>query len=108
MPALFGRIERLRGSIDIPRLGAPVAEIVSATLSRRSKEGPESDLYDLHATLSGVNAALFNDPEYEKRVIVRLGKQAWLLEPQEGPGQRTALAGRSLIMERVKLCQPRE
>jgi len=103
MPALFGRYEPLRGSIDIPRLGAPVAEIVNGTLIRRAREGPESDLFDLRATLGSVHVALFNDPEYEKRVQVRLGKLSWVLEPEPGPGQRTALTGKTLTMERVRM-----
>ena len=71
---------------------------------RRADQGPESDLYDLHAVCSFIQKALFEDPGYQKLILIQPGRgRAYRLVPVEGPGQRTVLSGRSLIMERVAL-----
>ena len=103
MPPIFKRIEGRKGRIDIPFIGAVVGNIISFTLTRRADRGPEAEFYDFHAALSFISEALFNDDDYQKRVIVVVGKRPFRLDPAEGPGQRTALQGRSLVMERVAL-----
>lgn len=104
MPGVFRQIGNVRGRIEVPHLGALIGNIQSGTLTRRGDEGPESDFYDLNAVLAWVTAAMFNDADYPKQVIVQLSRsRAYILEPQVGPGQRTVLTGRSLVMERVKL-----
>lgn len=79
----------------------------SWTLTRRGESensrDPEAEFYDLHAVLSFIQEALFLDDDYEKRITVQLGKgQTYQLTPEEGEGQRTALTGRNLTMERVR------
>jgi hypothetical protein len=66
-------------------------------------QGPDSNFFRLHANLEFVSKALFEDPSFEKRVIVQLGRgragrSHYLVQE---PGRRTALEGRSLIMEGV-------
>lgn len=112
MPGLYKRIDGLVGRVDIPEIGAHIGDFVSATLTRRGEvednpRDPEGSFYDLHAVLRFVNKALFEDPDYQKVVTVwvkRNPRRRWVLEPRQGPGQRTALQGRSLIMERAELC----
>lgn len=109
MPALWKRVEGRYGRIEIPDLGALIANTSSWTLTRRGnvedKPGdPEAEFFDLHAVLSFVNTALFNDPEYTKEVLLQRGKGRMEQVVQE-PGQRTVLTGRSLVMEKVKLCR---
>lgn len=106
VPALHRRMQGQHGSIHIPDLGALIANMSSWTLTRRGESensrDPEAEFYDLHAVLSFVNEALFNDADYTKVVKVQLGKgQTYELIPQEGAGQRTALTGRNLDMLRV-------
>ena len=109
MPPVFRRIDGTHGFIEIPMLGTRIGEIGPWTLTRRGEahlnpQDPEAAEFDLTATLTLVpNEALWNDPDYEKRVVIsmRRGKRTWTVQPVEGPGQRTALNGRSLIMERV-------
>ena len=90
------------GIIDIPFLGAKVGEIQNWTLQRRGDEGPDAGLYDLHAVLSFMSNALWDDDEYTKRVVVNISplKQYRL---EQVPGMRTVLTGRSLLIEGVTL-----
>lgn len=107
MGAIYRRLEGRNGRAEIPRLGLRVASFSSWTLTRQSDAGPEADFYDLHAICAMVLPALFNDPEYgpEVEVVVQLGKgQSYRLD-LVGPGQRMVLQGKSLIMNRVKLCR---
>jgi len=112
VPLLYGSVPggpSGRGRIHIPDLGAPVGDIVSWTLVRRGDakidhRDPEADFFDLHAVFSFINKPLFEDPDYHKEVLIwRKGMQQQRVE--QDPGARTVLSGRSLIMERVKLCQ---
>ena len=111
MPSLHKLITGFHGRVEISDLGAVIGEMATWRLMRRgdtdnNSRDPEADFYDLSADLRFVNDALFNDPDYEKRVTVQAGKgQSYVLEPVPGPGQRTALRGRNLVMERVRLCR---
>ena len=90
------------GVVDIPFLGAKVGELLSWTLTRRGDEGPDAGLYDLHAIFSFVVDALWDDPDYTKRIVVSLSphKQYRL---EQFPGFATERSGRSLLIEGVKL-----
>jgi len=111
VPGLYGRMNGFQGRIEIPDLGAVIGEMNTWTLIRRgntteNSRDPEADNYDLTADLRFVNEALFGDADYEKRVIIQAGRgQSYVIEPVEGPGQRTALNGRKLVMERVRPCR---
>lgn len=107
MPLFFGRIEGARGRIVIPFLGdAPVGELSNWVATRRAPKGEESEFMDVRASVRWVNKALFEDPEYaaKRQIIVRVGRTGgeYILEPAPGPGQRTVLAGGSLLMDRVR------
>jgi hypothetical protein len=108
MPGIFKRLQGQHGRVDIPDLGAHIGGITSWTLTRRgdgtNPKDPEAEFYDLNAVLAFITESLFLDPDYTKRVTIQHGKgQAYRLEPELGPGQRTALVGRNLIMERVRI-----
>lgn len=110
MPGVFKRITGHHGRIEIPDLGAVIGETVSWTATRRGDDensrDPEAEFYDFRAELRFVNDVLFNDPDYEKLVIINAGKgQSYRLEPVPGDGQRTVLTGRVLVMERVRTCR---
>jgi hypothetical protein len=111
VPGLYGRMNGFQGRIEIPDLGAVIGEMSTWTLTRRgntteNSRDPEADNYDLTADLRFVNEALFGDADYEKRIIIQAGRgQSYVIEPVEGPGQRTALNGRKLVMERVRPCR---
>jgi hypothetical protein len=107
LPAIFRRIEGRHGRIEVPFLGALIGDISNWTLTRRADRGSDSEYYDLHAVLSFVNPAMFNDPDYDKSVIIRGGKgQTYRVD--QVPGQQTVLQGRVLTMERVALCRLEE
>lgn len=105
IPLLYGRIEGRYGRIDVPFLGTRIGEVTHWLATRRSENGPESAFYNLHISLKWMNEALFNDTEYVKKVVLRIGKGGveYEVKPVEGPGQRTALSGASLVMDRVRL-----
>ena len=111
VPGIQRLITGFHGKVEIPDLGAVIGETSTWRLMRRgdtdnNPRDPEADYYNLSADLRFVNDALFNDPDYEKRVTVQAGKgQSYVLEPVPGPGQRTVLNGRNLVMERVRLCR---
>jgi hypothetical protein len=98
---------RPAGIVDIPFLGAKVGEFTNWTLQRRGDESPESGLYDLHAVFSFVSDALWEDPEYVKRIVINISptKQYRL---EQVPGMRTVLTGRSLLIEGVTLNAPND
>lgn len=103
MPKFHKFLEGPNGRIEVVEKGLLVAKIAHWTLRRRADTGPDSDFFDLHATLAFVVESAWNDPEYDKLVTVQIGKGSlarWYRIVQS-PGQRTALSGRSLIMERV-------
>jgi len=90
------------GVIDIPFLGAKVGELANWTLQRRGDTGREAGLYDLHASLSFLSDALWDDPEYPKRIVVSLSPtQQYRLEQEDG--FKTVREGRSLLMEGVTI-----
>jgi len=90
------------GVVDIEFLGGRVGDLSSWTLTRRGDEGPDADLYDLRALFTYVSEALWNDPDYTKRIVLNLNpnKQYRL---QQAEGFRTVRDGRSLLMEGVTI-----
>ena len=107
MPYLFKSIRsgegmKPAGVVDIEFLGGKVGDIASWTLTRRGEEGPDADLYDLRAAFVYVAEALWDDPDYDKRVVLYLNpKKQYRL--QQAEGFRTVRNGRSLLMEGVTI-----
>jgi hypothetical protein len=90
------------GTVEVPFLGAKVGELQSWTLQRRGDQGPDAGLYDLHAVFSFLSDALWNDPEYDKVVLLNLNPyRQYRLETTTD--SRTVREGRSLLIERVTI-----
>ena len=90
------------GTVDIPFLGGKVGDLAQWTLTRRGDEGPDADLYDFRATFAYVAESLWDDPDYKKRVIIRLNKEKQY-RVQQAEGFRTERSGRTLLMEGVTI-----
>jgi hypothetical protein len=88
------------GRIDVEEIGLHIGKVGSWTLTPRMGEG-EARFSDLRAVLVWIQRELFLDPAYPHQITLQLGKQA--LRVMQDPGQRTALNGKSLIMERVTI-----
>jgi hypothetical protein len=95
-------VYRPAGTVEIPFLGAKVAELDKWTLQRRGDEGPDSGLYDLHAVFSFVSEALWNDDDYQKEILLNLSPHKQFRVHQE-PDMRTDLSDRALLMEGVTI-----
>jgi len=93
---------RPAGIVDVPFLGAKVAEISSWTLTRRGDTGQDAALYDLRASFSFVVDALWDDPDYDKRVLVNLNPHRQYRLTQ-APGFAMVRQGQSLLIEGVTL-----
>jgi len=93
---------RPAGVVDIEFLGGIVGELASWTLTRCGDEGPKASLYDLRATFTFVAEALWDDPEYEKRIVLSLSprKQYRLRQADDFA---TVRHGLSLLMEGVTI-----
>lgn len=105
MPSVFRRIEGKHGKVAVPSIGLEIGQMEYWLLTRREDTPSGSEEWDLRAAFSYINAFAF-----EKRAdrVVSI----WLGDPRRGGEQfrlevatgRTVLDGRSLLMERVKLC----
>lgn len=103
MPTLIQQMSGREGTAQIVELGAVIGEIQQWSLKRRPKNGVEgeSDLWDLRATFTRVNAHLFDDPDYRVTVTVRFSRvKQYRLEQEKG--HKVLLQGRSLLMEGVR------
>lgn len=90
------------GVVEIPYLGAKVGQLASWTLQRRGDIGPDAGLYDLRAAFSFVSEALWDDPEYQKRIVLNLSpRKQYRLE--QAQGYATVRTGKSLLMEGVTI-----
>jgi hypothetical protein len=99
------RAEGHHGTLEAVNLGAPIGQVAHWTATRRANNGPEAEYWDLHAVFSWITPALFNDKDIPNQLTLQQTRRSrsYIVRPIEGPGQRTALNGRSLIMERVAL-----
>ena len=90
------------GVVDVPFLGAKVGEFKEWTLTRRGDDGRDADLFDFRAAFSFVSDALWDDPEYTKRIVVNITphKQFRLTQVEGYPMSRH---GASLLVEGVTL-----
>ncbi len=94
------------GRIDIPLIGAHVADFRSWKLVRRGAAGlsqndetADAGLFDLHAILTWINVPLWEDVEYHKEIVIDFGRvqKCYRLDPQ--PGFPVVLVARSLVVE---------
>lgn len=90
------------GKVDVPFLGAIVGELADWALTRRGDNGQDAGLYDLRAVFSFVSQALWEDPEYRKRIVLSLNPRKHFRIEQED-GFKTVLEGKSLLMEGVTI-----
>ena len=89
------------GRIDIPLIGAHVADIRSWKLRRRGEEGEEAGLFDLHAILSWINMPLWEDEEYRKEIVIDFGRIQKRYRLDQQPGYTATVAAHSLRVEGV-------
>jgi hypothetical protein len=105
VPSVFKRIEGKHGKVSVPSVGLEIGQMEYWLLTRREDTPSKGEAWDLRAVFSYINQFAFtNRPDREVRI--------WLGDPRRGgkqfrfeeTGGRTALDGRNLLMERVKLC----
>lgn len=99
---LFQKLQGAEGRVEIESLGALIGTIGRWSLSRRGDDGPGAGLYDLHAVLSYVNPHLWDDEDYTKSVLIKMGKELFRVEQSDG--FQMVLNGTILEMQGVKLC----
>ena len=64
------------GEIRIPALGVVVCRMTTpALLRRREVIDPELGRFDLHAAVSYFNQHLWDDPDFEKEVVLKIGRE---------------------------------
>lgn len=100
-----GIIQKLtgrEGRVEIEALGALIGTINHYTLARRGDDGPRADLFDFHAVLSYVNEALWDDEDYTKSIVIRVGKNE-LFRLEQAPEFVWVRDGKGLEMQGVKL-----
>ena len=91
------KLSGVDGTIRIEALGALIGTMGRWTLTRRGDDGPKAGLYDLRAVFSYVNPHLWDDADYEKTVVIKLGKQQFRLVQE--PGSTARLEGLGLLMD---------
>jgi len=70
------RIEGNRGEIRIPSLGVVVSRMTRPVLIRRREVAtPELGSFDLHAAYSYFNRHLWDDEDFDKEVVIYLGRR---------------------------------
>jgi len=99
---IFQRIRGEKGKVEIPALGALIATMSEWSLTRRGGEDAVSALYDLRAVFSYLNPHLWGDEDYEKEIVVTLGRSKQF-RVQKASGEETVLVGRTLLMKGVSI-----
>lgn len=107
---IFQKIGGIEGTVTIPSLGALIGKMDKWSLTmRRDEEDSDGEgavgLYDLRAVFSYFNPHLWEDKDYEKDIVVVLGKgpQRLQFRVQQANGEETVLTGRTLLMKGVSL-----
>lgn len=101
---LFQKISGVKGEVRITSLGALIGTMSQWSLTRRGGENGADegdDLYDLRAVFSYLNPHLWADEDYDKEIVVTLGRTKQFRV--QGHGEETVLAGRTLLMKGVSL-----
>lgn len=104
MPSVFKRIEGRHGKVAVPSVGLEIGQMEYWLLTRRADTPSASEEWDLRAAFSYINKFAF-ERRTDRAVFI------WLGDPRRGGKQfrleettgRTALDGKSLLMERVTL-----
>lgn len=106
MPSIFKRMEGTHGNVESPAIGLKVGLMEYWSLTRRDDPSSSDEEWDLRAVFSYINQFAFERPGLERVITVWLGNPRrgglqFRLEVTDG---RTDLDGRSLLIEKVKLC----
>jgi hypothetical protein len=102
---VFQKINGVRGECRIPTLGALIGTMSQWQLARRGGEDGDpggSGLYDLRAVFSYLNPHLWADEDYDKEIIVTLGRTKQF-RVQKASDEETVLVGRTLLMKGVSI-----
>jgi len=98
IPVLIGRT----GRVEIPELGSSIGEVVNWTARRRAEKGPEAELDDLNIVFGWIQRELYDDPEYEKVIVLRMNRHN-AFRVEQDPGGRAEFVGKYLNLEKVRL-----
>lgn len=108
MPGLAQTMTGSAGKIRVRALGTDVGRMVKWTVRLMKKGDDTLKVWKLEATFSYFNRALFDDPDYDKTILITVdratGKQ-YRLRPLEGYAPPVFEGGR-LLMEGLEICQP--
>lgn len=101
---IFQKMRGVKGKVWIPSLGAMIGTMAEWHLTRRGGEGTAdgSGLYDLRAVFSYLNLYLWDDNDYEKEIVIVLGKTKQF-RVRKVNDEETVLADRTLLMKGVAL-----
>jgi len=102
---IFQHINGKSGEIRIESLGVLVATMSTWSMTRRGEDVPGAGSYDFHAVFSYANPALWADSDYEKTITVKIGKDTFRLEQEEGFTAGPMDERKSLRLQGVRLCQ---
>jgi hypothetical protein len=101
---LFQKMSGVKGEVKITALGIHLGTMSQWSLVLRGGEDDAdggNGLYDLRAVFSYLNLHLWEDEDYDKDVVITLGKKRQFRV--QGHGGETVLAGRTLLMKGVSL-----
>lgn len=106
---LVNKIVGAEGKVELPELGAVVGQFQKWTVSKEKKQdGTNTGRLKFRGELKYLNKALFNDPDYERSVVITLRrdrrartKKQYRVDLSEGG--KASLQGRVLLMEGVEL-----
>lgn len=108
---IFQRFSGVKGRVTIPALGAHIGTMAQWDLRRRGgDDDPKSGTYDLRAVFQYINPHLWNDPDYEKYVVVEMGRgvQRIQLRVNAADAEETVLRGQTLLMKGVTISEHRD
>jgi hypothetical protein len=105
---IFQRLSGQKGRVTIPALGAHIGTMNEWELRRRGDDDdPRAGSYDLRAVFSYINPHLFHDADYEKDVVIEMGRgrQHLQLRVHMVDAEATVLRDRTLLMKGVKISE---
>jgi hypothetical protein len=97
---LFQHFSGKKGEIRIAGLDALIGTMADWSLKRRGDDGPKEGLYDLRAAFSYLNEHLIADSDYEKQIILWIGKERYIADPEGSP---ISINGKRMLVQGVKL-----